>query len=345
MAAYLDIAHLKRAFDRVSALDDFSLQAGPGEFIVVVGPSGCGKSTLLRILAGLERAQSGQVVLDGRDITNLPAQKRDIAMVFQDYAIYPHLTVAGNLSFPLEARKMPKADREIRIKEVAEKLALTPLLNAWPRTLSGGQRQRVAVGRAWVRDPKLFLYDEPLSNLDAALRSELRRELLELKSTVGVTSLYVTHDQVEALTLADQVVVLEGGHLRMAGAPKEVYERPVHRFVATFLGQPQMKLLSMRRTASGWEEARPDEQGPGVFQVGVRPESWRPGAGAFQVQTKVLCKEFIGNATVVTLQTLGGQTFLVTADGHGKSESATWCADLSALHVFDPVTGLRVEAV
>ena len=244
------------------AVDDFSLKVEDGEFLVLVGPSGCGKSTTLRMVAGLELPTSGSISIGGRDVTNLPPKDRDIAMVFQNYALYPHMTVQENLSFALKLRKVPKDEIQRRTAEAAETLGLTPYLKRLPKALSGGQRQRVALGRAIVRNPSVFLFDEPLSNLDAKMRVEMRAEIVRLHRRLGATMIYVTHDQTEAMTMGTRIVVMNGGRIQQAAPPMEVYERPANTFVASFIGTPPMNLfpagmLDLGRT------------------VGVRPENIR----------------------------------------------------------------------
>jgi sn-glycerol 3-phosphate transport system ATP-binding protein/multiple sugar transport system ATP-binding protein len=234
---------VKKAFGDTSILKGVDLEIPEGSFAVLVGPSGCGKSTLLRLVAGLEEADEGTITLAGQDVTRLPPRDRDVAMVFQSYALYPHLTVRDNLKFGLELRKTPRAEIDKRLGEAAAMLGLGPLLDRLPKQLSGGQRQRVAMGRAIVRRPTIFLFDEPLSNLDAALRAEVRVEIRRLHDRLKATTLYVTHDQVEAMTLADTLWVLNGGLVEQKGAPLEVYERPRTKFVATFLGSPKMTML------------------------------------------------------------------------------------------------------
>src|SRR3954464_13000567 len=225
------------------AVDDVTLEIHDGEFMVLVGPSGCGKSTLLRLIAGIEEATDGTVDIGGRDVTRLAPRKRDIAMVFQNYALYPHLTVRGNLGFGLRLRGVPRADREQRVAEVADVLGLTELLDRRPGALSGGQRQRVAMGRAIVREPAAFLMDEPLSNLDAKLRVSMRAQLTKLHDRLGVTTVYVTHDQVEAMTLGTRVAVLRDGVLQQCAGPQVLFHRPVNLFVAAFIGSPAMNLV------------------------------------------------------------------------------------------------------
>ena len=256
-------------FDRVGkvyargdapAVDGFSLEVADGEFLVLVGPSGCGKSTTLRMVAGLELPTSGRISIGGRDVTGLPPKDRDIAMVFQNYALYPHMTVQENLSFALKLRKVPKGEILRRTSAAAETLGLTPYLKRLPKALSGGQRQRVALGRAIVRNPSVFLFDEPLSNLDAKMRVEMRAEIIRLHRRLGATMIYVTHDQTEAMTMGTRIVVMNGGRIQQAAPPMEVYERPANTFVASFIGTPPMNLFP-----------------PGMLDlgrtVGVRPEN------------------------------------------------------------------------
>ena len=244
------------------AVDDFTFEVKPGEFLVLVGPSGCGKSTTLRMVAGLELPTSGSISIGGRDVTWLPPKDRDIAMVFQNYALYPHMTVRENMSFALRLRHVPKDEIARRVDEAAKTLGLASYLDRLPKALSGGQRQRVAVGRAIVREPAVFLFDEPLSNLDAKMRVEMRAEIVRLHHSLGATMIYVTHDQTEAMTMGDRIVVMEGGRIQQAAPPLEVYDHPANKFVASFIGTPPMNLLP-----------------PGVLDlgrtVGVRPEHLR----------------------------------------------------------------------
>ncbi|GIV54909.1 MAG: ABC transporter ATP-binding protein [Candidatus Kapaibacterium sp.] len=233
-----------KSFDSSApALSEVTLRIEAGEVMVVVGPSGCGKSTLLRLIAGLETVSSGNIYFDDEPITNLPPQQRDVGMVFQNYALYPHLTVAENLAFPLRVRKVPRSEQQERIRHVAALLGLEGLLDRLPKQLSGGQQQRVAVGRALVRSPRVFLFDEPLSNLDANLRSAMRTELAALQRRLGITTLYVTHDHVEAMTMGDRIAVIEGGKLLQVGAPEQLYTNPDNLFVATFLGTPPINTI------------------------------------------------------------------------------------------------------
>ncbi|WP_439272365.1 ABC transporter ATP-binding protein [Pseudochrobactrum sp. HB0163] len=244
--AFLKISHLNKAYGTVEILKDINLEIEKGGFLVLVGPSGCGKSTLLNMIAGLEPVSSGEIVINGRPVTGLPPSQRDIAMVFQSYALYPNMTVAGNIAFGMEVRGVPRHEREEAIRNVSEILQIGHLLDRKPAQLSGGQRQRVAMGRALVRNPQVFLFDEPLSNLDAKLRVDMRTEIKRLHQRMQTTIVYVTHDQIEAMTLASKIAVLKDGVLQQYGTPEEIYNKPVNMFVADFMGSPAMNLLNAR---------------------------------------------------------------------------------------------------
>ncbi len=241
--AEVKVTNVFKRFGEVTAVNDLTLEVSSGEFVSILGPSGCGKTTLLRMLAGLEQTSEGTITIGGKVVNNLPPAKRDIAMVFQTYALYPHMTVAGNIEYPLRKHRVPKADRKAKIQEAAAVLQLEELLDRKPRQLSGGQQQRVALGRALVRNPAVFLLDEPLSNLDAKLRAHMRAELIQLHRRIQRTMIYVTHDQLEAMTMSDRIAVMQGGTLQQFGTPDEVYSRPVNRFVAGFIGTPSMNLI------------------------------------------------------------------------------------------------------
>src|SRR4051794_9005602 len=241
--SFLQLKGVEKYFGPLRAIKGVSLAAEKGEFVVFVGPSGCGKSTLLRMIAGLEEVTEGDVSIDGRVVTGVEPADREVSMVFQSYALYPHMTVYDNIAFGLQMAKMPKADIKARVDEAARILQIGPLLERKPRQLSGGQRQRVAIGRAIVRHPKIFLFDEPLSNLDAELRTQMRVEIAKLHRDLGVTMVYVTHDQVEAMTLADRIVVLRAGLVEQIGSPTELYDRPANTFVAGFIGSPKMNFI------------------------------------------------------------------------------------------------------
>jgi multiple sugar transport system ATP-binding protein len=295
---YLQLKGVEKFFGALRAIKGVDLSIERGEFVVFVGPSGCGKSTLLRMIAGLTEIDGGSVHLDGRDITKLASSKRDLAMVFQSYALYPHMSVFDNMSFALRLANVDKSVIREKVQRAAEILNLTQYLQRTPKELSGGQRQRVAIGRAIVRAPKVFLFDEPLSNLDAALRGQTRVEIAKLHRELGATTIYVTHDQVEAMTLADRVVVLRDGAIEQVGSPLELYDRPANQFVAQFIGTPQMNVvdtvaLPALRSAVGAANA------PDGF-IGVRPENVlvRP-AGAGQLAGQVELVESLGADTLI----------------------------------------------
>ncbi|MCV6822971.1 MULTISPECIES: ABC transporter ATP-binding protein [Halocynthiibacter] len=277
--ARIELKDVKKRYGSVEVLRDVNLDIEDGEFIVLVGPSGCGKSTLLRMIAGLEPITGGDFLIDGKRMNDVRPRDRDIAMVFQSYALYPHMDVARNMGFSMEIRKDPAAERASRVKKAAETLGLTALTERLPKALSGGQRQRVAMGRAIIRDPRAFLFDEPLSNLDAALRVEMRLEIARLHQKLGATMIYVTHDQVEALTLADRIVVLNGGDIQQVGSPLELYERPANKFVAQFIGSPTMNIVPVTggdgevKTADGSVIKLPHLPDCGAaVELGIRPE-------------------------------------------------------------------------
>ena len=245
--ATMEIRSASKNYGTIRVLDDINLEIGDGEFIVLVGPSGCGKSTLLRMIAGLEEITGGEIRIDDKVMNTLPPKARDIAMVFQSYALYPHMSVADNMSYSLRLRKTDKPTIAEKVRAASSKLGLDALLDRKPKALSGGQRQRVAMGRAIVRQPKAFLFDEPLSNLDARLREQMRAEIRKLHRELGATSIYVTHDQVEAMTLADRIVAMHGGHIQQVGTPLDLYDRPANLFVAGFIGSPGMNFLKAER--------------------------------------------------------------------------------------------------
>lgn len=359
------------------ALDALDLQVRDGELLVLVGPSGCGKSTALRLIAGLDAPDGGRVFIDGRDVTDAAPQDRDVAMVFQGYALYPHLSAADNIAFPLKMRGVPKADRERRVNEVAELLGLGALLRRRPGELSGGERQRVAMGRAIVRRPKVFLFDEPLANLDAALRAELRVELAAMVRRLGTTSIYVTHDQAEAMTMGDRIVVMNAGRLEQVAAPRAVYETPASLFVAGFLGAPPMNLIDLARAGDMFEGSGLSVRAPvGVnvpdrVTVGVRPEhlivgemgadrgvaapgaaggrapglSPSEGASAVQLEAEVTGTEPLGAETHVRLS-VAGRAMWARAPGFdapARGSTVRVAIDPRRLHWFDPATGARLD--
>jgi multiple sugar transport system ATP-binding protein len=346
--ADLAIRNLVKRYDKTEVLHGISLDVEDGEFVVFVGPSGCGKSTTLRLIAGLEDATSGEIVIGGRVVNNLEPKDRDIAMVFQNYAIYPHMTVRKNIGFGLRTSKMSKADKEARIDEVAGILGMTDLLARKPSQLSGGQRQRVAIGRAMVRDPAVFLFDEPLSNLDAQLRTQMRLEIKKLHQRVGNTIIFVTHDQVEAMTMADRIVIMKDGHIQQVGTPAEVYHKPANTFVARFIGAPSMNMLSgtvangALRLGSGEVLDLGLEADDGhPVTVGVRPEDLHPGAGPALVRGPVTVREPLGHETLIYVGA-EGQEVIAKADGRTPpevGEEVTLTAALDTLHIFDAATG------
>ena len=308
---------IRKRFGAGMVLDNAHFSVKTGEFCVLVGPSGSGKSTLLHIIAGLEKASSGEVFIEEQQVTSLPPRERDVAMVFQSYALYPHMTVFENMAFPLRVAGMSKGKQERRVGEAALLLAIEDLLERYPRQLSGGQRQRVAIGRAIVRRPRLFLFDEPLSNLDARLRVTMRAELAALHKKLGATILYVTHDQTEAMTLGSKLVILDEGRIQQAGSPSEVYKTPENLFVATFIGSPEMNLIegmveqeapSLFR-AQGIQIALPFSIGPGPLTIGVRPEDLFLQQSADRIP--------IGIMTVTLIENLGPEK-LVYVQAHGR---------------------------
>ena len=292
--AYLQLSNIEKYFGTQHAIKGIDLAIEKGEFVVFVGPSGCGKSTLLRLIAGLEQIDQGSLHLDGRDITNLQSSQRDLAMVFQSYALYPHMTVFENMSFALKLANVDRATIRAKVDKAAAILDLHQYLERTPRELSGGQRQRVAIGRAIVRDPKVFLFDEPLSNLDAALRVQTRIEIAKLHRELGATTIYVTHDQVEAMTLADRVVVLRDGRIEQHGTPLELYDHPANRFVAQFIGTPSMNVVpsaALPQLANG-------TAGDGGF-VGIRPEHVHLDGQAAGLPATVDMVESLGVETLI----------------------------------------------
>ncbi|HEX7865037.1 MAG TPA: sn-glycerol-3-phosphate ABC transporter ATP-binding protein UgpC [Variovorax sp.] len=305
--AYLELKNIKKSFGEVNIIKGVDLQIQKGEFIVFVGPSGCGKSTLLRLIAGLEPITSGNLLLDGKDITWAPSGKRDLAMVFQSYALYPHMSVYDNMSFALKLAGVSKSEIKTKVEYAAKTLNLTQYLDRTPKDLSGGQRQRVAIGRAIVRAPKVFLFDEPLSNLDAALRGNTRVEIHKLHRALGATTIYVTHDQVEAMTLADRVVVLKDGLIEQVGTPLELYDRPANQFVAQFIGMPSMNMVAANAIPSF--SAATGGRLPSDGFLGVRPEGLRVhpkrGAPVSDVLGRVELIEALGADTLIHVDVAG----------------------------------------
>ena len=325
---FLQLTGVEKQFGEVKTIKGIDLSIARGQFTVFVGPSGCVKSTLLRLIAGLETLNAGSITLDGRDITRLPSAQRDLAMVFQSYALYPHMTVAENMSYSLRLAKADPAVIKKKVDRAAEILNLGPYLERLPREMSGGQRQRVAIGRAIVREPKIFLFDEPLSNLDAALRGQTRVEIAKLHRELGATTIYVTHDQVEAMTLADQVVVLRDGAIEQVGSPLELYDKPANRFVAQFIGMPQMNVIDTA-DMPGLRNAVGAANAPDGF-IGVRPENVvlrNAGSGAI-------------SGKVELVESLGADTLIYAAVGDGAKAGVQIVARQNTrtnLHVGDAV--------
>jgi len=354
--AELKLRGINKSFGAVKVIHDVDLDVGNGEFVVFVGPSGCGKSTLLRIISGLEELSAGQVVIGGEDVTDFDPSERGVAMVFQSYALYPHMTVAENLGFGLRMGGMPRADVEARVTEAARTLELTDLLERKPRQLSGGQRQRVAIGRAIVRQPKAFLFDEPLSNLDAELRVQMRIEIAKLHQRLGATMVYVTHDQVEAMTLADRIVVLRGGRIEQQGSPIELYDDPDNLFVAGFIGSPRMNFLEGELLAPGPEaRIRLKEFGSPEIAVksrtrggqvgdkvtlGIRPEHFIPAEEAsVALAGRANVVEQLGGVSYVYALAESGAQVTVQQKGHSR-------VDINAMVTFgvDPAACLAFSA-
>ena len=335
--AFLELKGVEKYFGAVHTIRGIDLAIEKGEFIVFVGPSGCGKSTLLRLIAGLESMDIGRLVLDGEDITQRPSSKRDLAMVFQSYALYPHMTVAENMSFALRLAKVEPRVIDEKVRRAAEILNLGPYLHRTPRELSGGQRQRVAIGRAIVRNPKVFLFDEPLSNLDAALRGQTRVEIARLHRDLGATTIYVTHDQVEAMTLADRVVVLRDGRIEQVGTPLELYDRPANQFVAQFIGTPQMNVVAAAAQPQ-LKAALPGAVPEGGF-IGLRPESLSvlpAGQGALQARVELV--EALGSETLIHVKTEQGIALVAKQNQRTRchaGDAVGLAIDAPQAHVFD----------
>ncbi|GGL61092.1 ABC transporter ATP-binding protein [Wenxinia marina] len=340
---------ITRSFAGTEVIHGVDLAVEDGELVVFVGPSGCGKSTLLRLIAGLDRPTTGRVEIDGRDVTRVSAADRGLAMVFQSYALYPHMTVRQNLSFGLENTRMPKAEIAARVDEAARMLEIGELLSRRPTQLSGGQRQRVAIGRAIVREPLAFLLDEPLSNLDAELRVSMRAELAALHDRLGTTMIYVTHDQVEAMTLADRIVVLRAGRVEQVDTPLGLFNRPGNLFVAGFIGAPNMNLFRTR--AEGGVAELPgglkvDARGAGEVTVGIRPQHLHlADGGEAALEGTVRLVEALGTETVVHAAAADGTALVTVLPGQAAvrpGETIRLAPDRAALHLFD-ADGRRME--
>jgi multiple sugar transport system ATP-binding protein len=345
----------KRYGDDVVAVNDLNLEIGDGEFICLVGPSGCGKTTALRCVAGLEEISDGRLLIGDRVVNNVAPKDRDIAMVFQSYALYPHMSVFDNLAFGLKLRKINKADIDRRVKEAAGILGLEKFLDRKPRALSGGQRQRVALGRAIVREPSVFLMDEPLSNLDAKLRVQTRAEIARLHQRLGTTTIYVTHDQVEAMTMGDRIAVMKDGLLQQVGTPQELYDHPINIFVAGFIGSPAMNFATAKSEGkdlllggvklelSGQQAKAADSRADGAnVLIGFRPEHIEMANGqesdAVRFPAKVDVVEYLGNEELIHAQTEGNEIVaLLPSDKKvAVGDTVNFAVPMDKLHIFDP---------
>ena len=350
----LSLRNLEKSFGEAHIIKGINLDVADGEFVVFVGPSGCGKSTLLRMIAGLEDVTAGEIVIGGKKVNDLPPVQRGIAMVFQSYALYPHMTVFENIAFPLRVERRPNAEVKERVDRAAKVLQLDARLEQRPGTLSGGQRQRVAIGRAIVRNPDVFLFDEPLSNLDAALRVQMRAEIGKLHGDLGATMVYVTHDQVEAMTMADKIVVLNGGVIEQVGSPLELYHRPRNLFVAGFIGSPKMNFIKATGSpAKGGKinvelpggaklvlEGEAERVGAGgAVTLGVRPEHLSlDGAADATLTCKIRLAEYLGSESMFYGGLSDGSEIAVKAGGLAKADAGTALdvgIDVSSCHLFD----------
>ncbi len=345
------ISDVKKAFGTHPVIHGVSVDIEDGEFVVLVGPSGCGKSTLLRMIAGLENITAGEIRIGNRVVNQLPPKARDVAMVFQNYALYPHMTVAANMGFSLKLRKTPKAEVDKRVARAAEILGLTPLLERFPRQLSGGQRQRVAMGRAIVRDPQVFLFDEPLSNLDAKLRVAMRTEIKALHQRLQTTTVYVTHDQIEAMTMADKIVVMHDGIVEQIGEPLDLYDRPANLFVAGFIGSPAMNFMKGRieggRFIADNGAALPIANGAaaksGRANYGFRPEHLTVAEDG--VATRVVVVEPTGSETQVVVECGGQEVVCVFREriAAAPGETLRIKPNPQLVHLFDETSGQRLN--
>ncbi|MBY0339042.1 MAG: sn-glycerol-3-phosphate ABC transporter ATP-binding protein UgpC [Acetobacteraceae bacterium] len=347
--ASVEIRDVRKNFGSTAVLHGVSVDIEDGEFVVLVGPSGCGKSTLLRMLAGLENITGGEIAIGGRVVNTVPPKDRDIAMVFQNYALYPHMTVRQNMAFSMKLAKASKEVQEQEVQRAARILGLEALLDRYPRQLSGGQRQRVAMGRAIVRDPQVFLFDEPLSNLDAKLRVQMRSEIKELHQRLKVTTVYVTHDQIEAMTMADKIVVMELGHIRQAGPPLELYDRPQNLFVAGFIGSPAMNFIQgavgphafHAEDGTEWPlPPQPVRPGPAVY--GIRPEHFRLDPEG--MPARVALVEPMGSETLVAMR-IGDtpvQGVFRERIAARPGDTLPVSPDAALVHLFDKESGQRL---
>jgi multiple sugar transport system ATP-binding protein len=354
--ASVDIRDVRKAFGLTPVIHGVDVTIADGEFVVLVGPSGCGKSTLLRMIAGLENITGGEISIGGRVVNNLPPKERDVAMVFQNYALYPHMTVAANMAFSMKLRGAPRDEIEKRVSRAAAILGLGPYLERYPRQLSGGQRQRVAMGRAIVRDPQVFLFDEPLSNLDAKLRVQMRTEIKELHQRLKTTTVYVTHDQIEAMTMADKIVVMHDGRVEQIGAPLDLYDKPVNQFVAGFIGSPAMNFIKGKVTVNGSASFEgpngvklplasvPASSGGRPAVYGIRPEHFTIAEDGAEAEIVVV--EPTGSETQVVAKLGGEEVVAVFRERHkfNPGDKIRLMPDQSVVHLFDEATGKRLTA-
>ncbi|GAA3079874.1 sn-glycerol-3-phosphate ABC transporter ATP-binding protein UgpC [Rhizobium viscosum] len=350
--ANVNIRNVQKRFGAVNVIRDISVDIADGEFVVLVGPSGCGKSTLLRMIAGLEEMSDGEIRIGARDVSNLRARDRDIAMVFQNYALYPHMSVADNMGFALKLKKADTSEISERVNKAANILGLEKLLDRFPKQLSGGQRQRVAMGRALVRDPQVFLFDEPLSNLDAKLRVQMRAEIKSLHQRIKTTTIYVTHDQIEAMTMADKIVVLHDGVIEQVGAPLELYDRPANLFVAGFIGSPSMNFIDGKieegvfRTQKGLILPLPEnvKSAPPAGQLvyGIRPEHIRASQDGISGRAEIV--EGTGSEIFAKLDCNGEQISCLFRErlAIAYDDTVSIAIDPASVHLFDKSTGRRI---
>ncbi|MCK0167251.1 sn-glycerol-3-phosphate import ATP-binding protein UgpC [Jannaschia sp. S6380] len=350
--AEISLENVRKRFGDTAVIHGVDVDIADGEFIVIVGPSGCGKSTLLRMVAGLESVSSGEIRIGGNRVNEMEPMERDIAMVFQNYALYPHMSVRENMAYSLKIAGLSKSDRNAKVAEAAKLLQLEDYLDRKPKQLSGGQRQRVAMGRAIVREPAVFLFDEPLSNLDAKLRVQMRLEIKELQSKLGITALYVTHDQVEAMTMADRMIVMNNGVVEQIGTPLDVYERPRTLFAAQFIGSPAMNIVN--GTAAGGSVSLPGGSSlplatahEGAVKVGIRPEHVQPDPDGL-VALNVQLAEPLGANTLLHGRLEGsGQPFTLSLSGVHQPRpgdaALKFSIDAARVHLFDPSTGERLD--
>lgn len=362
----IELRNVYKDYDTdIRAVSDFSLKIDDGEFVVLVGPSGCGKSTTLRMMAGLEDITAGEVLIDDVIVNNDHPKDRDIAMVFQNYALYPHMTVEENMGFGLKMKEVPKDEIEGRVIETAKIIGLEDFLDRLPKELSGGQSQRVALGRAVIRNPKVFLMDEPLSNLDAKLRARTRYELTQLSRELGVTTVYVTHDQVEAMTMADRIVIMDEGRIQQVGTPREVYLRPANEFVANFIGSPPMNLFEVEVTPEGFKSGDTILEAPSsiiknlinkgyenkIVTFGIRPENivrYEHASEAireYSMKRVIDYPEMLGSETHLHFQLFGKDVIAkdYTFDIFEPGQEETFCIDYNFVHFFESDTELRIE--